>query len=135
MQILNKLKTIFDNMVTNSFYSFLDGEKYIQIPNLSNNQQVKAGPPTITPLGLGFNFRQGFLKNITISNNLQVIETLLQYCNVNNALVIIKPCFLNKNVWKTEVYLAGMKVFSDQIRFSDDKFYETQLLKWKYSIK
>lgn len=131
MQILNKLKTVFNGMSGDSIYTYLDGDKYIQVSGISG----KTSPPMITPLGIGFKLRQGFLKNSTINNNIQVLETLIQYTNINNALVIIKPELLNRNVWNANVFIAGMKVFSAQIRFSDDKFWETQLLKWKFSIK
>lgn len=137
MQLLNKLRSVFDAMVTNAYYSYLDGDKYIQIPESSvspNGRTTKSGAPMITPIGLGIGLKQGFIKNQTITTNLQVIDTLLQYENINNALVIVKPSMLNKNVWKAKVFIAGMKVFSGVIRFSDDKFYETQLLKWKYRI-
>lgn len=137
MQILNKLRTIFDGMLQHCHYSFLDGEKYIQVALSSSNSlesTSRFGAPRISPLGLGFKFRQGFLKDITIINNIQVIETLIQYESVSNALITIKPSFWNKNIWKASVFIAGMKVYSAEIRFSDDKFYETQLLKWRFSI-
>lgn len=137
MQILNKLKTVFDGMLQHCYYSFLDGEKYIQVATSSNDSlenPSKFKAPRISPLGLGFKFRQGFLKDVTIINNIQVIETLIQYESVSNALITIKPSFWNKNIWRASVFIAGMKVYTAEIRFTDDNFYETQLLKWKFSI-
>lgn len=131
MQILNKLKTVFNGMVHDALYSYLDGDKYIQVSDVSG----KASSPMVSPLGIGFKMRQGFLKNTTIINNLQVLDTLLKYSTINNALIVIKPSVINKNVWKSSVYVAGMKVFSAEIRFSDDYIWETQLLKWKFSIR
>lgn len=121
-----------------SQYTYLTGDRYVQVASVTKNlsgEFVNVSSPFVTLLGIGYKFREGFLKDSSIANNIQVLETLIQYDNVPNAIINIKPSFWNKNVWKTTVYIAGMKVFSSDIRFSDDMWYEVKLLKLKYGIK
>lgn len=109
-------------------YTFFTGDRFIQLEEDNT-------PTIITVLGVGFKFRQGFLRNQTIINNINVIDVLLNYCNHPNTIVNIVPSKWSTNVWKVHVLQSGMNVYNAEIRFSDDKFYETQLLKWKYDIK
>lgn len=128
MQILNKLRGLFGSLNADSEYTYLNGEKYIQ-------KTSKSTSVVITNVDIGVKFREGFLRDSTIINNLQVIDTLIQYDMNPYAIINIKKSFFNNNVWKVKVSVQGLDVFSSEIRFSDDKPYETFLLKWRFSIK
>lgn len=128
MQILNKLRGLFGSLNADSEYTYLNGEKYIQ-------KTSKSTSVVITNVDIGVKFREGFLRDSTIINNLQVIDTLIQYDMNPYAIINIKKNFFNNNVWKVKVSVQGLDVFSSEIRFSDDKPYETFLLKWRFSIK
>lgn len=119
---------LFGSLSTDSEYTYLNGERYIQ-------KSPKNSSLTVTNVDLGYKFREGFLKDSTVINNLQVVDTLIQYDSNPYAIVTIKKSFFNKNVWKVKVSIQDMDVFKSEIRFSDDKPYETFLLKWRFSVK
>ena len=137
MQILNKLKQIFSSMRSDgNLYTYIDGSKYVQAPNVESQRTLDKNslPPVITPLNIGFTFNPGFLRDSTIEHNIKVIDTLLVY-SAQNVLVSINRSRWNKNIWKVKVISSDLVIFENEIRFSDSKFWELQLLKLKYSVK